>query len=251
MKISVITAWGSEPQLAPYFCRHYAFADEIIVLMGPGICDDTVKACKLFDNVRIHGVEYPGNKWDMYVKQDALTETAHAVDADWVILVDADEFVFPDDVYILNNPMWFPFEYDVKKYLSTIDGNVVMAAMWHVYRNVKDKDLDPTKPPLFQRRYGDLEIEHHYVKPIVVKPRESHIKWHIGAHRYFDNEFIKVSQKRFMGVHWHWADVDMAIARHNMVSERIIKAQQWLTDPVNEQVIRDRCEAHENDPRLF
>jgi len=31
----------------------------------------------------------------MYVKQNAITATAHEVNADWVIVVDADEFIFP------------------------------------------------------------------------------------------------------------------------------------------------------------
>jgi len=48
MRISVITAWGDEHLIAPYFCRHYAFADEIIVLMGPGISDETLVVCGAF-----------------------------------------------------------------------------------------------------------------------------------------------------------------------------------------------------------
>ena len=249
MRISVITAWGDEHLLAPYFCRHYSFADEIIVLMGPGISQETCEICDGFPNVKVREVPYPNGKWDMDVKQDALTYTAHnEVQGDWVILVDADEFVFPMAPTPANTlePI-----FDPRPFLETVDGNVVMAAMWHVYRNVNDKDLDPRQPPLFQRCYGDPEIEHHYIKPIVVKPRESHIKWHIGAHRYFDNEHIQVSSKRFYGVHWHWADVDIAIARHRMVSERIVDPQKWLTDATDENMIRARCEAHRNDPRLF
>ena len=248
MKISVITAWGNEHLIAPYFCRHYAFADEVIVLMGPGISDETVAVCDRFQNVTIREVKYPNNKWDMYIKQNAITAMAHEVNADWVIVVDADEFVFPN-LYKYGGQRFIPN--DPRSFLETVDGNVVMAAMWHVYRNTKDKDLDLSKPPLFQRRYGDPEIEHHYIKPIVVRPKDSQIKWHIGAHRYFDNPHIKVSTKRFHGVHWHWADVDIAIARHYMVAGRIVKPQQWLTDATNENEIRKRCKDHEKDPRLF
>jgi len=249
MKISVITAWGDEHLLAPYFCRHYEWADEIIVLMGPGIDDDTVEICDQFANVKVREVPYPNGKWDMYTKQDALTYTAHnEAQGDWVMLVDADEFVFPMKPTAANTlePV------AARSFLARIDdGNVLMAAMWHVYRNINDADLDPTNYPLFQRRYGDPEIEHHYIKPIVVKPKESQIKWHIGAHRYFDNERIQVSSQRFYGVHWHWADVDIAIARHRMVADRIVEPQKWLTNATDEQMIRDRCEAHRNDPRLF
>ena len=60
-----------------------------------------------------------------------------------------------------------------------------------------------------------------------------------------------MSEKRFAGVHWHWADVDIAIARHGMTVDRIADKQKWLTNPVDEQIIRDRCAAHRNDPRLF
>ena len=246
LKISVITAWGDEHLLAPYFCQHYAFADEIIVLMGPGINPETCEICDAFPNVSIREVPYPNDKWDMYVKQDALTYTAHnEAQGDWVILVDADEFVFHID------SLGFPLK-DPRPFLETVnDGNVIMAAMWHVYRHIEDNDLDPAWPPLKQRRHGDPEIEHHYIKPIVVKPKESQIKWHIGAHRYFDNEHIQVSRERFAGVHWHWADVGIAIERHRMVAERIVDPQKWLTNATDENTIRDRCEAHRNDPRLF
>lgn len=246
MKISVITAWGSEPQLAPYFCRHYAYADEILVLMGPGECEETIEILSKFPNTHYRLIEYPDGKWDMYRKQKELSWAAHnEAQGEWVILVDADEFVFPmagDKIPII----------DPRVFLGMVnDGNVLCAFMWHVYRNVEDTDLDPERAPLFQRRHGDPEIEHHYIKPIVVKPNESHIEWHIGAHRYFDNEHLKVSSKRFAGVHWHWADADIAIARHNMTAGRIISKQQWLTDPIDENVIRARCDAHRNDPRLF
>jgi len=253
MKIVVITAWGDEHLIAPYFCRHYDFADEVIVLMGPGISDETVEVCNQFPNVQVRELEYPNGKWDMNIKQKELTKTAHSVDADWVILVDADEFVFPCDGGIHGDPeRWCPFRYGFKQALSKIDdGNVVMAAMWHVYRHVSDRDLDPAQPPLFQRRHGDPKFEHHYIKPIIVKPNDSKIEWHIGAHRFFKNDSIRVSKSRFYGVHWHWADVDMAIERHRMVASRIIDPQRWLTDATDEQKIRERCEAHRNDPRLF
>ncbi len=242
MKISVVTAWGDEHLLAPYFLQHYAYANEILVLMGPGKDEKTLDVCSQFKNVQIRLVDYPNNKWDMGVKQAEITKTVHGVDCDWAIIVDADEFIFPRPTVGVEN-IW--------GFLEKADGNVIMAHMWHVYRNIKDKDLDPASPPLFQRRYGDPEIEHHYIKPIVVKPRESQIKWHIGAHRYFDNEFIDVSPDRFHGVHWHWADVDIAIARHRMVAKKIVEPQRWLTNATNENEIRQRCEMHRNDPRLF
>ena len=243
MKIVVITAWGDEHTIAPYFLQHYAFADDVIVLMGPGISAETVAVCDQFPNAQIREVAYPGDKWDMYVKQDAMTRTAHTEDCDWAIVADADEFVFP-----MRHGM--PMA-DPRPFLEDVKGNVINAFLWHVYRNVEDQDLNPKIAPLYQRGHGDPEFEHHYIKPIVVRPGSSRIKWHIGAHRFFENDSIWVSEDRFYGVHWHWADVDMAIERHNMVKSRIIEPQKWLTDAADEKMIRARCDMHRNDPRLF
>ena len=53
MNVSVITRWFNEAFFAPFFLSHYAWADEIIVLLEKTSTDDSAKIVKKYRNASV------------------------------------------------------------------------------------------------------------------------------------------------------------------------------------------------------
>jgi len=252
-KITVITLWGSEAKLAPFFLNHYSYADEIVLMYGL-IEDETVEIFSQYSNVKSIEVVYPNNRWDMFFRQAKIDEQVAQVKEGWLFSVDADEFIFPlVDGKVVEDP---------HKFLNEANGNLMKAWMWQAYRNKKEGDLIPELPPAYQRRYGDLDFNKSYkegkvqktnqdwVKPIIAKA-DANVKFHPGGHRVFESDKYEWSPQRFCGTHWHLADVEIAVEREMRKARFIIDSQKWLTDGITETVIREKCKEHLNDSRLF
>jgi len=203
MKIEIVTMWYNEAFLAPFFLSHYHYADKIHLILDADTNDNTREICKRFGNVEIEGFTFP-DMMDDLLKIQKINSVVSAQNCDWVFAVDADEFIFP-----ANNE-------SVAGILSRQKANLLYVQMWQIYRHNTDKDLDSSKPAIFQRRHGDPNISRGinrlYNKPIIVKP-EIGIKWLPGCHKHERNENIIVSRDKFLGAHWAMADVEMAIER--------------------------------------
>lgn len=243
MKITVISMWHNEAQLAPFFLGHYAYADKIHLIIGSDTTDNTLEICAKYPNVEIEEHTFPGGLLNDTLKMEKFNQATARADSDWVIAIDADEFIFP------------PTREDPRVYLSRQKGNLIQAVMWQVYRHITELDLDPNKPALGQRQHGNNWKVHH-MKPIVVKP-ETHIKWTIGHHGYIKTSRIVESQNVFWGTHWAMADADMAIARYikgrkERMSERNIERRYGIhCTNYTEEIIRAECAKHLNDPKIF
>ena len=246
-KINVATVWYNEAQLAPFFLKHYAYADNIIVFMDTGTDDATRQICSKYKNVRIEDMVYPAG-YNCRLQVERVSEAVRTMDCDWVISVDADEFVVPVGLGNTRNA------------LKHADGNLIYAQLWQVYRNVVDADLDSKQPAILQRRHGDPNtrtgMNRLYNKPIIVKPGTG-IVWDVGFHAYRANSNIKVSTTSFMGAHWQMADVDIAIQRRikgqrdRQSKENIERRWAVQHHAITAGEIRATCEKHLHDPQLF
>lgn len=247
MKITVISRWFNEEMLAPFFLSHYAFADEIIILLDEATTDNTAEIISQFPNTKIRNYRLPG-KINYGFTTALVGQAALAVDGDWIMAPDTDEFIFPTGGG------------DVREALGHADGNVIYADQWQVYRHATEKDLDSSWPVIWQRRHGDPDrttiINSTYRKPIIAKTG-LHITWTPGFHKYNPNPKIRVSGTRFDGAHWMMADIDLAIARR-MRGRREFQSPENLRSTwghqnfdITEEKIRIECERHLNDPQLF
>lgn len=245
MKVAVLSKWYNEIELAPYFMKHYEWADEFLIYLEKTSNDGTVEFLKQFPKVKIIWGGEEDGKLNDYACCTALSDIAANSNADWIIFCDADEFV-----YGLN------FE-PVRDVLYRANGNVIYTHMWNVFRHITDKDLDPTQPPLFQRRHGDPCRIPECVKPNVIRP-EIGIRWGVGCHYIMSSsKLIIPSSVRFDGSHWQSADFDIACKRRiKGVKERLSETNLinlWASHNfyVTEQELRNLMEAHKNDPQLF
>jgi hypothetical protein len=247
MKITVISRWFNEAMLAPFFLSHYAFADEIIILLDEATNDGTAEIISRYPNAKIRNYKLPG-KIDYGFVTRLVTQGAATVDSDWIMAPDTDEFIFPCGGG------------DARTALSQADGNLIYTDIWQVYRHRTDRDLDSSWPVILQRRHGDpnrtVGFNGMYGKPIIVKSGLN-IHWTPGFHKYLPNPKIQVSSTRFDGAHWMMADVELAIVRR-MRGRRELQSEENLRHKwgfqnfdITEEKIRTECAAHLNDPQLF
>lgn len=245
MKISVITRWYNEEFFAPFFLNHYAWADEIIIMLEKITSDCSAEIAARYPNARVC-VCGNGDKLNDRLLSDMMSDLAAQVDADWIIRADADEFIFSKDGRA------------VREVLEGASGNLIYVRYMWVYRNVTETDLDPSLPPLYQRRHGGAYtiwpgMGATYTKPAVVRP-QLNIRWAPGDQRYLFARNAAVSPVALDGVHWQMADCEHAIARNikneSRLSEENIR-NRWGVKNFTPEMIREECARHLHDPRLF
>jgi hypothetical protein len=249
MKIEVISMWYNEEVLAPLFVMHYGFADRITVLLDTDTNDQSAeeakKACPT--ELRFVGVN-SGDGLDNHYKRARLNKQYQQSLADWIIVVDADEFLFVPP----------HGEQPVRDFLAQVDGNVVRVDYWAVFKHLTDAPLDRTQPPLFQRRHGikeGLPGSRQYCKPSIAQ-RGAISGWDFGIHQVLGNCRPRYATRLLAGAHWRMAEPSFVYARMERQRQRHSKRDRQLglghhcyeiTDPVAHQIIQE----HENDPQLF
>lgn len=218
MKIEIITTYWHEQFLAPLFMLHYEpWSDKITLLTS----------------------RFPGDKFDDSIKTDLTNQAIARSDADWVIVVDFDEFVFP--MLIGTDP---------RVVLENEQADILNCEMVRVWRHATDQDIDRMQPPLIQRRHGELD----HVKPCIFRPRG--IKLDIGAHGVTTPPGAK------WGTPWkaaHWANADPCFGIERSLVDRQLRLSQnqidhgwgivkeWL-DP---KFLPDKYVNHMNDPLII
>ena len=267
MKIELITMWYNEELLAPFFLNHYSWVDKIHILLTPAPNDRTEAIVKRYPNVEIEYFRFPDDKIDDILKIDKFNEKYRScTEADYVILVDSDEFIFCDQI---NKP--------VRSHLEATMKDVYFVNFWQIYKNEQDLPLDPKQPVIYQRRHGDPDMftpfNILYVKPVVVKGRLD-IAWTPGNHELIykgkslfwrtrnTDEFTKMNvsaSKREMlqGAHWRLVDLDETIARRignrkNRISQNNLSKGLGVQNfNITEEEIIKEYNDHKNDPEVI
>jgi len=246
MKIAAVTMVYNEALILPYFLKHYEYLDEIHVIYETDSTDNTLQ---LLNNAANVVIEYAHIKTgnDAIDKTDLINQAFYGTDADWVYVLDPDEFIFP--------PNETPADF-----LGRQNHDVVRAAMFQVYRHRTDKDLDPSLPVISQRIHGDPDIfstvvrpkrdtNAQYIKPIVVRPSKK-IRFQPGKHRLEGN--VTISSEFYLGAHWTMADQTIATVRRLQIKSRQSERQKalgmgWQHDDVTEEWIKEECARHLDD----
>lgn len=248
MVLTIVSMWYNEEDLAPFFFEHYKEVDKIIILLDTDTTDNTRQICENYKNVEIKDFTFP-NMYDNYVKTDRINEELKTIEADWVIGIDSDEFIFA------------PKEYrGTREFLTSLGKyTVVYSKIYQLYRHISENDLDIKKSPIFQRQHGDPSFappfNSCYIKPDVIRGKMD-ILWGLGFHLCSGKD-IRVAPIRFHGAHWMMADVDIAIKRRiygrkMRYSKRNIETGlSWHNRDITEEIIRKECQKHLNDPNVL
>lgn len=251
-KIAVVCCFYNEEFLVPFFLSHYAFADAIHALVSP-CTDKTLDLLAADKKVTLHNFEMPDGMDDI-VKVGQINALLEKLDRgyDWVIVVDSDEFIWPEKA-VFTEPA---------SYLMSVppSDTVLVARMWQVFRHALDADLDPANAPIvLQRRHGVEDRESPackgYCKPIVIRTKKG-IKFQPGNHALAGGD-ARISTMTFDGAHWAFADPCFLVnriikGRRDRQSKGNLKRGHGAHyHTISEQAIIDRCEQHLNDPKLF
>jgi hypothetical protein len=243
LKVSVISRWMNEEFFAPYFLSHYAFADEIIILLERSTSDRSAEIIGRFPNARIEYTDTGGVINDR-IFSDAMSDLAASLKTDWVIRADADELIYFEPQF------WNP-----RGVLAEADGNCIEVLFRWIFRHKDDPDLDPSKPAVFQRPHGGVYsmwpgMGSTFIKPSIVRP-EAKIRWRPGEQGYENSPNVRMSEARADGVHWQMVDVEEAVRRLLSAEARLSdvnKKNNWGVRRFTEAQIRECCAAHLNDP---
>lgn len=250
-RIAVISAMYREEFLIPFFLRHYWFADTIYILLGSGPAGDPSESLlKANPRVIIRPLDMPKG-FDDGIKIDGMNAVVQdaARTHQWIIMADADEFIFPPGD---------PECKTIRDCLGRMDlaHNVLLVELYNVFRHKTDKDLDPTLPGpvVLQRRHGHTYVQDSYGKPSIARSNPLP-QWEVGHHHVTPQ---RVDRKiRMMGVHWQMADPCFAcIRRVRDRKERLSKrnldnnwgtGNQWHTP----EKIKASCDTMLDAPQVI
>ncbi len=96
MKIHVYSIMKNEEKFLPYFLRHYSTFADSIYIFNDNSTDNTVEIAKLNEKVQLLDYNYETGFFDGDVNtcfEKAYKKHSRCV-ADWVMVVDADEFLY-------------------------------------------------------------------------------------------------------------------------------------------------------------
>lgn len=243
MKIDVICMMYQEEMLAGLFCDHYKFVDTIHIIYDTDTSDNTKAICEQYPNVIIHPYTFP-DMMDDALKQEQVNKMAAELDVDWILAVDADEFIFNKDTVDT-----------VRAYLEESKETIISVTEWQVYKHVTENKICSYIPALLQRRYGDKGTA-FFQKPCVIRGRLG-ISWQAGCHILSENIPYPVLENGLQSTHWCNADIDLAI--HRRIYGRKLRQSKYNLETglschnhnITEDDIIAVCKAHEHDPLLF
>ena len=241
--IEVIAQFYNDEFLAPFFMRHYSFADKIRCIIDLDTTDHTENIVSQYSNATLEYFKFP-NLYEDELLTGNLNKAYAESEADWVIVVSPDEFVFIGDA---------------NHYFANQECDVIPVRFFQVYRNIDDDDLDPIVPVQLLRRYGDPDVvkgqNKHGTKPIVAKTGKK-IKWMPGGHGVWNPHRFTFSPNKLIGAHWHMADPCFCIHRRlerqvRMSSSDIAKGHGSHNVGNTEQSLLDECNEHLYDKQVF
>lgn len=219
MTIELITCFFREEFLMPLFKLHYHWVDRMNIIT----------------------TERSDGKFDDEDKMNWINDAVAASKADWVVVVDMDEFIYPR-----------PFGSNPRVVLQQeleFETNVIYSHMTRMWRHHTDSDIDQSKPPVPQRIHG---IPDH-VKPAVMRPS--------GVRLGAGNHDVRIEAGAMLGNPWagaHWANADPCFwieretrDRGPRLSERNIQRGHGTHTRRSRDQILAECKDHENDPVII
>jgi hypothetical protein len=214
MTVEIIATYFRDEFFVPLFMQHYDWADKVTLITrrsGDGKLDDEDLA-----------------NWK--------NECAAKSGADWIVVLDMDEFIFP------LQPL-SPIDA-----LSFEKGDCIISRMHNVYRHIDDKDVNPLNPPLNQRRHGTAP-EHH--KCCIFRNGKG-IKVGIGCHFFILPKGVSFGAE-WSGVHWSLAEPSFCVQRRTRdrkqrLSERNIHTNRGYHVMVPDDELNALIKSHANDP---
>lgn len=205
MKIHLYTVAWNEEYIMPYFLRHYSkFCDKIFVYDNEST-DSTVDIVKSFPNTEVKSFKSEDKFNDLanlYIKSNMYKQSRG--EADWVIVVDADEFIY------------YP---NIKEKLSEYDQQGINFPKIIGYEMMPGCELDSNDDLPEKYKLGTRFI--NLDKRAIFKP-ELDMKYGVGCHFAEIPQGAKESQSQEIKLlHYKMINMDYFIQRHQTLNKRL------------------------------
>jgi hypothetical protein len=193
-----VTIWlyclfGKEQMLMPYFLRHYAPQVDRLVMLSGGTDEETRRMVWECKNAEVHRSPFDEHNYDdrafIEYAQERYKEARG--NADWVLWVDADEFIYSVD----------PLRYSLEEYRRT----GIRAIVCHGYQMIVDA------PPTANEQLTTLVrrgvADKIYNKVCAFDP-ELDLRWSVGRHSCHIEGYnpvftgMKLLHYRYFGPAW-------------------------------------------------
>lgn len=243
--VEIISTWYNEAYLAPFFLRHYSWADRITIFYDRDTTDETLDIIRRYANVTVKPFRFP-DKFDDLIKQRRMNLAYAESSCDWAFLLDADEYVFRAAEGELIA--------DVRPFLALCTADVIHANFMEVNRNRHDAELDPDLPVAPQRRHGVVGDG----KPCLARTGLG-LRWRVGCHSLAEPvpENIRVTLNFLSCAHWSMADPCFAFKRRlrdrkgRLSKVNFERGMDSHNQSITAEALRAHVAAHLDDPKIF
>lgn len=243
MKLAVITAVYNEIDLLPQFLDHYCRQVDSVIVLDNESDDGSIDACRGRANVQVRTYA-SGGEFNTRIKCEALAAArAGCVGRfDYVLIVDADEFVVPAAGGA------------VRDALARLPQHRVQGTVgYNMFPGPGEGPYDPGRPLMEQRKFGIPAKE--YGKPIIVRPG-SWIRHLPGHHEAIGFWGCKVTPKTrdFLLLHYVGVDEEIWVRRrfHGRVkrqsAENVRRGLGTHYPPMDESQVRAQFHGHRKLP---
>lgn len=222
MKTEIITAVYNEEYLLPYFINNHKWVDKITFLYDVDSTDNSKKIINdsyfdknhLFD---VNVVQFKQNGLNDFIMTDAINQQIRKSKADYIICLDADEFIIGDVISEIN-------KYQLDYY------NV---SLFQMIKHDEENDwLHFNSSIENQRKYGYIESD--YIKPCIFKNHKGYSVYY-GKHFLMKHDKIQPklsSHNLFKGMHLNLLNKEFALERYknrcNRISDENRKANMGI-----------------------
>jgi glycosyltransferase involved in cell wall biosynthesis len=206
MKIAVYTITYNEEDILPFFIEYYSKFADVIIIYDNNSTDNTVQIAKQYSKVsKIISVDTNDRLDDnMYI--EIRNSCWKDSDYDYVILVDADEFIYHD--------------LDIRDYLNKTNFEVYQPKGYNMI------SLDFPKPgTLITEQIKTGIADRMYDKPVIFKPNSiKSVEYSLGTHSgVFHNgeQYILPHQSDLKLLHYKNLGFPFRIKKHKLFASRL------------------------------
>jgi hypothetical protein len=204
MKIYVFSIMHNEEVLLPYFLRHYeTFADKIFIVDAYST-DKTKKIAKAHPKVTVLKCPY-----DMGFTEDDISKCyeeltdKYSEDADWVMCVDGDEFVYHEEV---------------KLALQNAENKGLDVVRTTCYTMVSNK-LPTTKGQIYEELNKGIRTDAQ--DKAVILRGDVVVEFEPGRHSIKNKEDVTIGKANLLLLHYRYLTKDYAKQRSDTLAERM------------------------------
>ena len=211
MIVHVYSIMRDEEDLVPYFLRHYStFADTIFILDDHST-DKTVEIAKAHRKVRLLDFNYKGGLDE--AEHSACFEESYKKysrgRADWVICVDADEFIYHEDIV------------EVLEAQRKAGRKVIKATGYNMYAEV----FPTTTGQIYEECYMGQRTT-LYDKKIIFDPALD-VKLEMGRHHTTLPEGIDYYRAKILLLHYRYLSKDFILERFSRPPPGGMSERKW------------------------